>query len=116
MTASLSLSDPSPTAAGTVTVTLVTSVPVVSLPGPLTFHESDNTTTLVNLSGSVPGTTFSGVFLVNSTVADGLGTFSLPINNLVDGLGNAGNAIVTGAQTLIDKVPPSTPQNLHFGL
>jgi len=112
-TASISLSDPSPTAPGNVTVTLSTSVPVVGVPGPLVFLESDGTTSTITLTGT--GSVFTGVFVVNSTVSDGTGTFSLPLNNLVDSSGNRGNAIVSGAQTTIDKTPPGSPQNLRLG-
>ncbi|HEV8337624.1 MAG TPA: right-handed parallel beta-helix repeat-containing protein [Candidatus Polarisedimenticolia bacterium] len=115
VTANLSLSDPSPTGPGTVSVTLSTLTSVVQLPGPLTFLESDGTTTVIVLSGTVPGSTFMGSFAVNSSVADGLGTFSLPLNSLLDSLGNKGNTIASGSQTLIDKAPPSSPQNLRFG-
>jgi hypothetical protein len=114
-TASLALSDPSPTGAGTVTVTLTTSVPVVQLPGPLSFRESDNTTTTIGLSGTVPGSVFTGLFVVDASVADGPGTFSLPADNLVTSTGLTGNSIVSGAQTVIDRTLPSTPTNLRFG-
>src|SRR6266581_1731680 len=113
-TATLSLSDPSPTAAGNVTVTLSTSVAVISVPGPLSFLESDGTSTAINLSGSVPGSTFTGIFVVDSSVADGQGTFSLPAGSLVDSSNNKGNTIVSGGLTTIDKTPPSAPQNLRL--
>ena len=114
-TATLTLSDPSPTAPGNVTVTLNTSVPVASVPGPLTFLENDGTTTTITLGGSFPGSTFSGIFIVDSSVADGNGSFSLPPNSLVDISGNRGNTIVSGAQTTIDKTPPVAPLNLRLG-
>lgn len=116
VTASLTLSDPSPTAAGTVTVTLTTSTAVVQLPGVLTFTGSNGSTTTIPLSGAVPGSTFTGAFVVNSSVAEGVGTFSLPVGSLVDGSGNQGNAIVSGAQTTIDMTPPSAPANLRLGI
>ena len=94
-TARVTLGDPSPTAAGNVTVTLTSSVPVTSVPGPLSFLESDGTTTTISLAGSTPGSTFTGVFIVDSSVADGQGTFSLPANALVDMTGNRGNTIGT---------------------
>jgi len=118
--ASLTLSDAPPIAAGTVTVTLITSTSVVSLPGVLTFTESDGTQTIISLTGSVPGTSFSGVFTVDSTVSDGLGTFSLPTNALVDSGGLSGSVITSvngtaGSTAVIDKVPPTSPSNLRFG-
>jgi hypothetical protein len=114
-TATLTLSDPSPTAAGTVTVTLVTSVPIVDVPGLLSFLESDGTSTTISLSGGIPGSLFTGFLVVNTSVADGVGSFSLPINALVDSSGNRGNSIVIGRETTIDKTAPSSPQNLRLG-
>jgi hypothetical protein len=115
VTASLTLSDPSPTTSGNVIVTLTSSASVIQVPSPLTFTEADTTTTLIILSGAVPGSVFTGTLVVNSTVADGQGTFSLPVGSLITGTGLLGNLIASGAQTLIDKSPPSTPANLHFG-
>jgi hypothetical protein len=114
-TASVALSDPSPTGPGNLTVSITTSTPVVQLPGSLSFLESDGTIKTITLSGTVPGSVFTGTILVDSTVADGPGTFSLPANSLVDSLGNRGNSIVSGSQTIIDKSPPSSPKNLRFG-
>jgi hypothetical protein len=110
---SIVLSDPSPTAAGSVTVTLTTSVMVVQLPSLLTFVASDSSTHPIILNGSVPGAVFTGTFLVNSTVPDGLGTFVLPAGSLVDSSGKSGNSIVTGSQTLIDKTAPLAPSGLR---
>jgi len=115
VTGSISLSDPSPTAAGNVTVTLVTSAPVVQLPGPITFVAINGSVRSIVLIGTVPGTIFSGTLLVDSTVPDGLGTFELPLGNLVDGSGNSGNTIVSGSQTLIDETAPLRPSNLRSG-
>jgi hypothetical protein len=109
VTASIALSDPSPTAGGNVGVTLTTSVPVVSLPGPLTFRDSAGSSTSIQLTGTVPGSVFSGLFVVDSGVADGLGTFSLPTGSLVDGSGNTGNTITSGGQTITDRTPPVRP-------
>ena len=113
-TASIALSDPSPTVAGNVIVTVTTSVPVVQLPGPLTFLEMDGTSKLIVLSGSIPGAIFTGTLVVDNSVSDGMGTFSLPIGNLVGALGNTGNVISSGAQTLIDETPPRAVTNLHI--
>ncbi|HYS04828.1 MAG TPA: right-handed parallel beta-helix repeat-containing protein [Candidatus Dormibacteraeota bacterium] len=113
--ATLVLSDPSPTAAGNVGLVLTTSASVVQLPGPLVFTASDSSTRTIVLSGAVPGTTFTGTLRVDTTIPDGPGTFSLPLNSLVDASGNLGNAIVSGSQTLIDKTPPAAPSNLRTG-
>jgi len=115
VTGSISLSDPSPTAAGSVTVTLVTSAQVVQLPGPISFVASNGSVRSIVLIGTVPGTIFNGTLLVDSTVQDGVGTFALPLGNLVDGSGNSGNTIVSGSQTLIDETAPLRPSNLRLG-
>jgi hypothetical protein len=52
---------------------------------------------------------------VNSTVADGLGTFSLPVDNLVNATGGKGNAIITGRQTVIDQTAPAAPTSVRIG-
>jgi hypothetical protein len=119
-TATLSLSDPSPVAAGTVTVTLVTSRSVVNVPGPLTFTESDGTQTIISLSGTIPSSTFTGVFVVGTSVAEGTGTFSLPLGSLVDSGGATGNTITSinglpGTTIVVDRTPPSAPTNLRDG-
>jgi hypothetical protein len=118
--ASLILSDAPPIAAGSVTVSLSTSTNVVLLPGLLTFTESDGTQTVISLTGTVPGSTFSGVFTVDATVSDGLGAFSLPLGSLVDSGGLTGNAITSvngtsGGSAMVDKLPPTSPSNLRFG-
>jgi len=114
VTARLALSDPSPTAAGDVSLVLTASAQVVQVPGPLTFTESDGSTTSIVLAGSIPGSVFTGIFVVNSSVVDGPGTFSLPAGSLSSATGATGNVITDGSQTIIDKAPPSTPANLHF--
>ncbi len=114
-TASISLSDPSPTKAGTVEVTLATSKNVIKIPSPLIFNERDNSTTTIDLKGSVPGTTFTGTFNVDDTVAEGVGYFSLPTDALLDEEGNTGNKIISGAYVRIDRTSPSNPQNLTVG-
>lgn len=119
-TASLTLSASSPLAAGNIIVTLTTSPTVVNVPNVLTFTESDGTQKTITLTGSVPGSSFMGVFVVDSSVAEGVGTFSLPTGALVTSGGAIGNAITTinglqGSTVLIDMSPPTTPSNLRFG-
>ena len=97
---------------GTWTVTLVTSAPVVSVPVGLSFIDASSATVAVSLSGSVPGSNFVGTLVVDSGVADGAGSFSLPANALVDALGNKGNAISSGSTATIDKSAPRAPSNL----
>ena len=112
-TASISLSDPSPTKSGTVEVTLTTSKNVINVPTPFTFVQSDNSITSIVLSGVVPGTIFKGTFIVDETVAEGVGYFSLPTDILVDENNNEGNEITSGAYVKIDRTVPSKPQNLQ---
>ena len=114
-TAAITLSDPSPTAPGNVTVTLTTSVPVVQLPASLVFTANGGGITSVVLTGTIPGTRFTGLLVVNSSIPDGPGVFSLPLGSLVDGSGNIGNVITAGAQVTIDKTPPAAPANLTTG-
>ncbi|MCI0552025.1 MAG: right-handed parallel beta-helix repeat-containing protein, partial [Anaerolineae bacterium] len=109
-TASIALSDPSPTRAGQVQVILTTSNVVTKLPTPLIFTESDNSTNQIDLSGSVPGDTFTGIFVVDETVADGIGYFALPAGALIDVNGIKGNEIKSGVFVRIDKTPPANPQ------
>ena len=117
-TATLTLSDPSPVTAGSVTITLRGSVVLTALPGPLSFTESDGSSVQIVLSGSLPGQTFTGVFTVNSSVADGPGTFSLPVGTLLGSSGLRGETItsvdgVPGAGILVDKTAPAAPTNLR---
>lgn len=111
-TASIALSDPSPTRAGQVQVILTTSNVVTKLPTPLIFTESDNSTTQIDLSGLVPGDIFTGIFVVDEAVADGIGYFALPAGALIDVNGIKGNEIKSGVFVRIDKTPPVNPQNI----
>lgn len=114
-TATITVSDPSPTKAGNVEVTLTTSKRLVRVPL-LLFTESDNTTTIVNLDGAIPGNSFTGTFVIDGGVADGFGQFSLPTDALVDVDGKKGDQIISGATVVIDKTPPSRPKNLKASL
>jgi len=111
-TASISLTDPSPIKAGIIEVILTTSKNVAVLPTPLIFTASDHSTTLIDLQGAIPGTTFTGAFNVNDSIAEGVGYFSLNPDALVDEQGNTGNEIVSGIYVKIDKTPPAKPKNL----
>jgi hypothetical protein len=118
--ASLSTSDPSPTAAGNIVVNLTANQNLVQLPGPMTFTDSVGGTRTFSFTGSLPGISFTGVFAVDASIADGTGSFALPSGSLVTSTGATGNAItsvdgVPGASILINKSPPSTPTNLRFG-
>ncbi len=98
--------------AGTYTITLTLSTGIGSVPGPITLTESDSSTQLITLSGSVQGTVFTGSLAVNSSVADGPAVFSLPAASLISITsvnGVAGNSIT------VDKTPPASPANLRSG-
>ncbi|RLE06616.1 hypothetical protein DRJ00_09465, partial [Candidatus Aerophobetes bacterium] len=69
-------------------------------------------TTSIILNGKVPGDTFTGTFKVDSSVADGQGSFSFASGALVDQAGNSGNEITSGSTVVIDKTPPPPPTNL----
>lgn len=112
LTAAINLSDPSPTKAGSHTVTLITTRNVVNIPTPLIFEESDGTTTTINLTGLVPGIIFAGTFVIDKNVADGIGNFSLLPGSLEDEQGNFGNMIISGASVKIDQAAPAKPAGL----
>jgi len=109
----IALNDPSPTREGSVQVTLKTSKQVTKVPTPLTFTESDNSITNIDLYGSIPGDAFTGIFTIDATVEDGLGRFSLDTDALVDESENKGNVIITGENCKIDKTYPSKPRNVN---
>ena len=111
-TATVTVDNPSPVKTGNIQVTLTTSKLVTTLPSLLVFNESDSSTTTVNLNGSVPGTVFTGILVIDQSVADGQGYFSLPSNALVDENGKVGNQITSGASVKI-AVPPKGPMNVR---
>lgn len=100
--------------AGSWSVTLIANRSVVNVPTPLTFRDSSGATVAVTLSGTVPGTTFTGTMVVGTGMPDGAGTFSLATGALVDTSGGSGNSITQGSQAVVDKTPPSVPANLIF--
>jgi hypothetical protein len=99
--------------AGTYTVTLAASAPVVSLPNPLTFTDSAGGVTIVTLAGPVPGTVFTASLTVGTNIAEGNGAFTLPVQSLVDGSGNKGQTITAGGSAVIDRSPPAAPTGVR---
>ncbi|HEU5182515.1 MAG TPA: hypothetical protein VFW45_17140, partial [Candidatus Polarisedimenticolia bacterium] len=95
-------------------VTLLANRSLASLPTPLTFRDSSGATMLIALTGTLPGTTFTGTMVIGSAIPDGAGSFSLATGALVDTLGNTGNSIIQGSQAVVDKTPPSVPTHLIF--
>jgi len=113
LVAILNLSDPSPTKSGKVTVDLTTSKAVIRVPTPLFFLESDSTLSTIELTGDTPGYEFRGIFLVDSTVANGIGHFYLTPDALVDEEGHVNNKIISDVYVKIDQIEPQKPQNLR---
>lgn len=99
--------------AGTYSLTLTSSVPVISIPTPLTFTASGGGTTLLVFAGAVPGTQFTASWTVGASVAEGNGTFSLPASILDDGQGGRGNALTAGASAVIDLTAPAAPTGVR---
>ena len=104
-----------PLETGKFEVTLIASETIVKVPT-LLFVESDKTTTLVYLNGNLPGTTFTGIFKADETVAEGRGFFFLPAGSLVDVDGKTGNEIKQGVYFVVDNVAPSTPEIIQVEL
>ncbi len=100
--------------AGSWSVTLIANRSIVNLPTPLTFRDSSGALMTIVLSGTVPGTTFTGTMSVGTGTPDGAGTFTLLTGALVDTSGGTGNAITQGGSAVVDKTPPSVPGNLIF--
>ena len=95
-------------------VTLIANRSIVNIPTPLTFRDSSGGVLTIVLTGTVPGTTFTGTMVVGTGTPDGAGNFSLATGALVDTSGGTGNSITQGSQAVIDKTPPSVPANLVF--
>lgn len=112
--ATIILSDPSPTKAGNVIVTLIATIDLVQQPSELIFVDAKGNHHQISLEGTVPGTDFTGTFVINEAVADGTGQFQLPANSLVAENGTTGNQIISGRQVVIDKTAPSSPRNLNI--
>lgn len=98
--------------AGTYTVLLTTTGPVTVLPTPLALTDNAAHVVPILMSGSIPGSQFTGTFTIGGPVVEGAATFSLPTGALNDGLGNLGNQITSGGTALIDMTPPSPPRGV----
>lgn len=108
----LNLSQPSPAKPGRIEITLITSKTVIKNPSPLFFIDSDSSITRIELTGALPGASFSGKLGIDGTYAEGTGYFILESNSLVDEYGNRGNEITQGKYFRIDKTAPNIPQNI----
>ena len=102
-TAQISLSDPPPVKAGTITVTLTTSEDVKPTPS-LKYSLDDSTDINVHLSGS--GSSWTGYMIIESADNNKIGSFEF---SGIDLTGNTGTVITSGNLFLVDTVAPSMP-------
>ncbi len=116
-TASLTLAPVPPIDAGNIsllkgrswTITLQANRDLVNIPAPLTFKDSGGIDHPIALAGNLPGRVFTGAFLVDASITEGAGTFSLAPDALVDAAGNSGNEITAGKSVIIDLTAPAAP-------
>jgi hypothetical protein len=94
------------------TVELTTSDSVVQNPGNLYMDESDGTVSRIMLSGTVPGTFFSGSLALDGSVAEGSATFRLDSGALKDSESTVSSEIRAGASIVIHLAPPSSPKGM----
>jgi hypothetical protein len=99
--ANIVLSDSSPVKAGTITVTLITSEEVSQVPSlDLTYDGISYTS--IPLIGS--DTTWTGYFIVSSSVGNAVGSFRFSAKDLS---GNTGTEIKTGGIFIVDTLKPA---------
>ncbi len=105
-------------------ISMTTTEPVIERPTPLIFIESDSSMTQILMTGTTPGTQFTGHLIMSEYLAEGIGIFRLPEGSLVSQLGNRSNLITQGATLNIhhpqkipvssqDILPPNRPTNLN---
>jgi len=92
-TSIINLNGPSPAKPGQIDIILTTSRTVIKNPTPLLFIDSDSSFSRIQLTGTVPGLSFSGKITLDDTYAEGMGYFMLEDHSLVDEFGNTGNQI-----------------------
>jgi parallel beta-helix repeat protein len=112
--ASLSLQNTSSFRRQSYRITMNISSSVVAIPSPLILKESDGSETLIRIQGSIPGRQFFGDLIQDETFAEGLATFSLQENSMVDAEGNRGSDI-EGLKTFrVDQTSPPPPRDLRM--
>ena len=99
--------------AGGVHRRLATSIPVTATPGPLTFMDSDGQAIQVVLAGTVPGSQFSGAMVVDTGVAEGMGSFSLLPLSLDGGQGDRGDRMTSGFTAVVDRTAANAPTGVQ---
>ena len=111
-TAMISLRDSLPVSSGIVNVTLTTSTAVVKSPGPLYFTDAQNNIHSIALEEKEYRRVFTGAFVIDKSVAEGIGSFSLAVGALIDEAGRQGNLLTQGTILEIDRTPPARPKNI----
>ncbi|HHS13222.1 MAG TPA: DUF1565 domain-containing protein [bacterium] len=91
------------------TVVLLASKKLASVPGDLILRQSDGADTRISLSGSVGGQRFSGILNLDEAVTEGPAYFYLEPGSLCDLEGNTGSVLTEGMDLYIDKTPPQIP-------
>ena len=74
------------------------------------------TTTYIDISGEVPGNTFTGTIVLDETISNGIGYFQLVEGSLIDLSGKVGITTVEGDSIYIDKIPPIIPSSVNIKL
>lgn len=97
-----------------VSVQLNTNLDVIQIPAPFKLNENDGSYKVIQLTGNVPGKTFSGIINIDETVSEGLAVFQLAENSLVHSDNTKGSDILTGKNILIDKTPPIVPMQFKI--
>lgn len=77
----------------TLPITLVCSEPVVSVPI-LLFVDASGQVFYTEITGVIPGTSFSGFLKITDDISSGNGIFILEQDTLVDKAGNKGNELL----------------------
>ncbi|MBN1781759.1 hypothetical protein JW948_11575 [bacterium] len=99
----------------TMSFQLTTTAPVSELPPPITMVESDGSMTQIPVTGSVPGTQFTGTLIIDSSIAHGEATLLLQEGSLMDSNGNpCSSSILTGSTVFMDQQAPVRPQALSI--
>jgi hypothetical protein len=98
---------------GTYGLQITTSTDVVRIPADFVLRDSNGQDHLISLQGSVPGRSFTGTLVVDTSVAEQDAVFLLLDSNaLEDSTGKTSNKIKSGNQVQVDRTPPAAPQGV----
>ena len=89
---------------------------MIQVPTPLILVETDETETMIQLDGDVPGQLFNGFLIITSNVSEGNGYFYLEPGSLMDQMGNIGSTQCQGDSIYIDKTAPTNPTIMSVSL